>query len=246
MSSKRTDLTVDRRAWVIVTRVGRTPTWQCVDPGQTLSTTGDVATYQRREQAVQAMRGLLGDPAWEADEDPPEPPLEEKLREEIEVLKSAARVTLSEALSEERISNVSVETQREISAVFKEWAPFLTYARGEIRRHQGELYRCLQDYTAHDPNHTPDTVPALWAPVRSAPQPVDPSEPSTGSDPEVSYPVWEQPDSTNPYNSTWGDGSSPVVVRWPDENGNLYENTHGDGNVWPPETYGWTRYTPPE
>ena len=70
MSSKRTDLTVDRRAWVIVTRGSRV-VWQCVDPGQTLSTTGDVATYQRRNQAIEAMRVALSDPQWEPPEDPP-------------------------------------------------------------------------------------------------------------------------------------------------------------------------------
>jgi len=58
------------------------------------------------------------------------------------------------------------------------------------------------------------------------------------------YPVWVQPDSTNPYNETWDDGSSPVVVRFPDANGALYVNTHGNGNVWSPADYGWSLYTP--
>ena len=109
---KRTDLTVDRRAWVIVTRVGRTPTWQCVDPGQTLSTTGDVATYQRRDQAVQAMRGLLGDPAWEADEDPPDPPIEQQLRKEIEDLRKISEIVVSR-----QIETLPIEDRREVARV---------------------------------------------------------------------------------------------------------------------------------
>ena len=71
MSSKRTDLTVDRRAWVIVTRDGRTPTWQVVEPWQQLATAKALDIYDDRNQAIEAMRVALSDPQWEPPEDPP-------------------------------------------------------------------------------------------------------------------------------------------------------------------------------
>ena len=170
MSSKRTDLTVDRRAWVIVTRVGRTPTWQCVDPDQTLSTTGDVATYQRRDQAVQAMRGLLADPAWEPEEDPPDPPLEEKLRKEIEVLKSAARVTVTPTL----LKTMTPQRRREVAGVFPPLREGESVVAGDVRLADGQLIEARQDHTVthHDWQDTPN----LWRIHRTDDEPDGPAE----------------------------------------------------------------------
>jgi hypothetical protein len=82
-------------------------------------------------------------------------------------------------------------------------------------RHNGILYRCLQEHISQD-GWTPTAAPSLWAKVLIP-------------DPNV-IPEWEQPDSTNPYKK--GDR---VMF-----NGKIYESLI-DGNVWSPATYpgGW-------
>ena len=170
MSSKRTDLTVDRRAWVIVTRDGRTPTWQCVDPDQTLSTTGDVSTYQRRDQAVQAMRGLLADPEWEPDEDPPEPPATVRLEQAVEQLKAAARATVTPTLLE----TMTPQRRREVAGVFPPLRQGEQVVAGDVRLAAGQLIEARQDHTVthHDWQHTPN----LWRIHRTDDEPDGPIE----------------------------------------------------------------------
>ena len=167
---KRTDLTVDRRAWVIVTRDGRTPTWQCVDPDQTLSTTGDVATYQRRDQAVQAMRGLLGDPAWEPDEDPPEPPATVRLEKAVEQLKAAARATVTPTVLE----TMTPQRRREVAGVFPPLREGESVVAGDVRLADGQLIEARQDHTVthHDWQDTPN----LWRIHRTDDEPDGPVE----------------------------------------------------------------------
>lgn len=88
---------------------------------------------------------------------------------------------------------------------------------------EGILYKCLQDHTSQD-SWTPTGAPSLWAKVLNP-------------DPEV-IPVWEQPDSTNGYNS--GD-----KVYYPTANDDIYISLI-DNNVWSPEAYpdGWARVSP--
>ena len=132
----------------------------------------------------------------------------------------AARLTVVDKV---RADEVSIADAVMLAPLFDEWEPGGVYVLGDVRRWDGALIRCLQGHTNHDPNHTPDTTPALWTVYRAAPA--------------EEYPDWVQPDSTNPYSATWDDGSSPVIVK---HNGRLWENTHGDGNVWAPGVYGWT------
>ena len=92
------------------------------------------------------------------------------------------------------------------------------YTAGERVRFNGVLYKILQDHTSL-PDWTPEMAPSLFAKVLIP-------------DPDV-IPVWEQPDSTNPYMT--GD-----KVHYPGENDPVYESTI-DNNVWSPEEYpaGW-------
>lgn len=75
------------------------------------------------------------------------------------------------------------------------------------------LYKCLQDHTT-TAEWTPVDAPSLWAKV------LIPDE--------TIIPAWEQPDSTNPYNT--GDKVS--------HNGQTWVSVM-DGNVWEPGVYGW-------
>lgn len=85
-------------------------------------------------------------------------------------------------------------------------------------RYDGLLYKVLQEHYSRE-TWEPTNAPSLFAKVLIP-------------DPEV-VPVWEQPDSTNPYMK--GDR-----VHYPDENGPIYQSTI-DNNVWSPEAYpaGW-------
>ena len=131
----------------------------------------------------------------------------------------AAKLTIMDHLDE-----LTEDDVMSASLLFEPWEPHKTYKAGDVRRWDGTLIKCLQDHTNYGPHHPPDITPSLWTIYRTV---------------EAGYPDWEQPLSTNPYNATWDDGSGPVVVR---HNGQLWINTHGDGNVWEPGVYGWELY----
>ena len=97
-----------------------------------------------------------------------------------------------------------------------EWEVGKSYAVGDKVQHGERPYRCLQAHTSQE-GWAPDSAPSLWARILSG-----------GGD---VIPVWEQPDSTNPYMT--GD-----KVHYPDAEGPVYESTV-DNNVWPPDVYGW-------
>ena len=101
---------------------------------------------------------------------------------------------------------------------FPAWKPDTAYKVGDRRKHEGILYKCLQAHTSQE-DWTPDTASSLWARMLNP-------------NPEV-IPVWEQPDSTNPYMT--GD-----KVHYPDADGPIYESVI-DNNIWSPEAYpqGW-------
>ncbi len=93
-----------------------------------------------------------------------------------------------------------------------------TYHIGDRIRYEGILYKVLQDHTSQADWPPPD-APSLYARVLIP-------------DPEV-IPVWEQPDSTNPYMT--GD-----KVHYPTIDDPVYESLI-DNNVWSPSAYpqGW-------
>ena len=90
------------------------------------------------------------------------------------------------------------------------------YRTGDRVLHDGTLYEVLQDH-ASQPAWTPDAAPSLFAPILAGQGGADVGE-------------WQQPDSTNVYNT--GDRCYYQGV--------LYESTI-DGNVWSPADYpaGW-------
>lgn len=93
-----------------------------------------------------------------------------------------------------------------------------SYLFDERVRYEGNLCKCLQPHESQE-GWNPKDAPSLWAKVLIP-------------DPDV-IPVWEQPDSTNPYMA--GDR-----VHYPTVEDPVYESVI-DNNVWSPAEYpdGW-------
>lgn len=103
--------------------------------------------------------------------------------------------------------------------LFPAWQADRSYAVDDRVRFAGKLYRCVQAHTSQAA-WSPELTPALWTALAA------PGE----------IPVWRQPSGAqDAYNK--GDR-----VRWPDENGAVYESLI-DANVYSPEAYpaGWKR-----
>lgn len=93
------------------------------------------------------------------------------------------------------------------------WNETAIYKKDQRVRFNNVLYKCLQSHTAQA-TWTPTDAPSLWAKVLIP-------------DPEV-IPVWEQPESTNPYMK--GDKVKHKGKTW---------SSTIDNNVWEPGVYGW-------
>jgi hypothetical protein len=116
-------------------------------------------------------------------------------------------------------ASVSLSDEDALEAVelFPVWAADAAYTAGVRIRYGEKLYRCEQSHSAQA-GWEPDRTPALWTEVAK------PGE----------IPVWRQPTGAqDAYNK--GD-----KVRYPDENGAVYESLI-DANVYSPEAYpaGW-------
>lgn len=120
-----------------------------------------------------------------------------------------ALVTLRESASDADALNAI--------AIYPAWREEVTYTTGQRVRHDGTLYKVLQDHTSQA-DWTPEAAPSLFAKVLIP-------EPET-------IPEWEQPDSTNPYMQ--GD----KVIH----NGKTWVSDI-DNNVWEPGVYGWSEAT---
>lgn len=108
-------------------------------------------------------------------------------------------------------------TAGEHAEMFAPWACPVDYKAGNIRRHDGKLYRCLGDHTSQE-SWTPDAAPSLWVAI---------------ADPAEEWPVWGQPiGATDAYPA--GAQVSHKDKRW---------TSDVDNNVWEPGVYGWTEVT---
>lgn len=121
----------------------------------------------------------------------------------------------------EKLSS-SLEDSEAIENVelFPKWnGDGINYVIGDRVKYEGILYKVLMDHISQN-SWTPTDAPSLFAKVLIP-------------DPDV-IPVWEQPDSTNPY--MIGD-----KVHYPDIEGPIYESLI-DNNVWDPISYpaGWS------
>ena len=117
-------------------------------------------------------------------------------------------VTMAEA------GSIDDVTAAEHADFFSPWAYPVGYTKGNIRRYNGALYRCLSDHNSQA-DWTPDAAPSLWVGI---------------SDPAEECPVWTQPlGASDAYNA--GAKVSHNSKHW---------ISTTDGNVWEPGVYGWT------
>ena len=99
-------------------------------------------------------------------------------------------------------------------ALFDEWKSGAAYETGDIRKRNGNLYRCLQNHTSQD-DWTPEAAVSLWVQI---------------ADPAIEWPDWVQPTgSTDAY--AQGAKVTHNEKHW---------TSDVDNNVWEPGVYGWT------
>lgn len=105
----------------------------------------------------------------------------------------------------------------EHAELFAEWAYPVAYTVGQLRRHNGTLYKCVQAHTSQA-DWTPDATASLWI---------------VAADPAEEWPAWSQPFGAHDAYAK-GDKVS--------HNGKHWIST-ADANVWEPGVYGWTEVT---
>lgn len=127
-------------------------------------------------------------------------------------------VTVLKAVFEsqpEVLKAIPDETLSTMGYYMQPWEADKDYTVGDLREYQFKPYRCLQAHRSIQEWNPADAV-SLWARVLA------------GGD---EIPVWEQPESTNPYMK--GD-----KVHFPTKDDPVYVSII-DNNVWPPNVYGW-------
>lgn len=119
------------------------------------------------------------------------------------------------AASPETLESLPDSALERMSAYMHEWEVGKDYIIGDLRQYDEKPYRCLQAHTSIQ-EWNPEEAVSLWARVLAG-----------GDD----VPVWEQPESTNPYMK--GD-----KVHFPTKDDPVYVSTI-DYNVYAPNVYGW-------
>ena len=142
------------------------------------------------------------------------PPTNEELARSLASVQSASAVAFV-ALCE--VGTLDTVTASEHAELFAEWAYPIAYTVGQLRRHNGKLYKCVQAHTSQA-DWTPDTAASLW---------------SVAADPAEEWPAWSQPVGAHDA-YTAGDRVSHNGKHW---------TSNVDSNVWEPGVYGWTEYT---
>lgn len=117
------------------------------------------------------------------------------------------------AIIEQSVVSLDDETALKGVTLFPAWMSKKNYAAGDRVKHEGVLYKVLQDHVSQA-DWTPDVSPSLFAEVLIPDENV--------------IPEWVQPESTNPYMS--GDKVT--------HGGKVWASTI-DNNVWEPGVYGW-------
>ena len=149
------------------------------------------------------------------------PPTNEELAAENKLLKeqvsaqSAVASIAFVALAES--SGLDEVTASEHADLFSPWAYPVAYTVGQLRRHNGKLYKCVQPHTSQA-DWAPDKAASLW---------------SVAADPAEEWPAWSQPVGAHDAYAK-GDKVSHNGKHWTSNEGN---------NVWEPGVYGWTEYT---
>lgn len=121
------------------------------------------------------------------------------------------------ALAKMQAAELSDGDAVKVPALYDEWSgDGVEYKKGDRRRFQGTLVKCLQDHTSQ-PDWAPNAAPSLWAVIL-------PGQDGSG----VTVGIWEQPGPENAYQL--GD----QVIH----NGHLWESDFDGDNVWEPGQVG--------
>lgn len=146
------------------------------------------------------------------------PPTNEELASRLASVQSASAVAFV-ALCE--VGTLDTVTASEHADLFTPWAYPIAYTVGQLRRHNGVLYKCVQEHTSQA-DWTPDTAVSLW---------------SVAADPAEEWPAWSQPVGAH---DAYAKGAKVS------HNGKHW-TSNVDSNVWEPGTAGtenlWTEAT---
>ena len=146
------------------------------------------------------------------------PPTNAELASSLASVRSASAVAFV-ALCE--VGTLDTVTASEHADLFAPWSYPVAYTVGQLRRHNGKLYKCVQAHTSQA-DWTPDTAASLW---------------SVAADPAEEWPAWSQPVGAHDAYSKNAKVS---------HNGKHWTSSV-DNNVWEPGTAGtenlWTEAT---
>ncbi len=139
------------------------------------------------------------------------PPTNEELASSLASVQSASAVAFV-ALCE--VGTLDMVTASEHADLFLPWAYPITYTVGQLRRHNGKLYKCTQPHTSQA-DWAPDKAASLW---------------SVAADPGEEWPAWSQPVGAH---DAYAKGAkvSHKGKHW---------TSNEPNNVWEPGVYGWT------
>ncbi len=134
---------------------------------------------------------------------------QERRAEDLAAVAAIAFVTMAEA------GQIDDVTAAEHAIQFARWAYPVEYKVGQIREHEGKLYRCLSDHTSQE-DWAPGAAVSLWVSI---------------SDPAEEWPEWSQPVGAHDAYQT-GDKVTHGGKHW---------ISTADNNVWQPGVYGWAK-----
>lgn len=132
---------------------------------------------------------------------------------EVEDIKKATRKLVSK-------SDISADEYKDIISIYDDWQAGVAYSKGQVVKHQDELWEVIQDHTSQS-DWTPDSVPALYKSVTA---------PKTNDGVEI-VPDFKQPTGAH---DAYKKGAK---VKF---NGKVYESVI-DNNAYSPTAYpaGW-------
>ena len=188
---------------------------QSEKPAEFDTTTSPHVVFQRRN--IERVKGEDDETTlWEYDErvltfeeyDALQREMTQEMAESANTVAGIAFVTLAEA------GSIDDVTAGEHVGLFSPWEPGVSYTAGNLRRYNGQLYRCIHAHTSQE-DWMPDVATSLWA---------------KAADPTEEWPEWSQPvGAADAYNA--GDKVSHNGKHW---------TSDVAANVWEPGVYGWT------
>ena len=127
-----------------------------------------------------------------------------------------------QSLLQELSPTLTDEQAAKVTDIYPEWRMTESYSVGDRVRYSNGFYKCITDHSAQA-EWNPSSASSLWTAI------IDATVLPIGE-----YPLWQQPESTNPYMN--GD-----IVTFGEQ---LWISTI-DNNVWAPGIYGWSIYQEP-